>query len=153
MPALSFARGPNDHHRKSKSIHPPPGRDRAEGEEQVNQMPRLTYSSEKLGCGATIELDNGDSCMISVARTGVLVRSCKKDYWSRVLGSFFGPILYNEKNVYRAAKTAAALDSKYPQVSSLKFQNPVLTAFASAVWSCSSAAEVAVALNEAADLA
>jgi hypothetical protein len=114
-------------------------------------MPRLTYSSEKLGSGATIELDNGDTCMISVARAGVLVRSCKNDYWSRVLGSFFGPILYKEKNVYRAAKAAAALVSRYPKVASLEFQNPVLTAFASAVWNCSSAAEVAVALNEAVD--
>jgi hypothetical protein len=114
-------------------------------------MPRLTYSSEKLGCGATIELDNNDICMISIARSGVLVRSCKKDYWSRVFGSFFGPILYNEKNIYRAAKTAAFLDSNYPKVAGLRFQNPVLTAFASAVWNCSSAAEVTIALNEAGD--
>jgi hypothetical protein len=112
-------------------------------------MPRLTYSSEKVGCGATIELDNGDTCMISVAQAGVLVRSYKKGFWSGVLGSFFGSILYNEKNVYRAAKTAAALDSKYEQVTILKFKNPVLTAFASAVWNCSSSAEVAVVLNEA----
>jgi hypothetical protein len=111
-------------------------------------MPKLVYSSEKLGCGATIELDNGDICMISVARVGVLVRCYKKGMF---LGSFFGAKLYNEKNVYRAAKTAAALDEKYPQVPSLKFQNPVLTAFASAIWNCSSAAEVAIVLNEAAD--
>jgi hypothetical protein len=107
-------------------------------------MPRLTYSSEKVGCGATIELDNGDTCMISVAQAGVLVRSYKKGFWSGILGSFLGPILYNEKSVYRAAKTAAALDSKYPTVASLKFRNPVLTAFASAVWNCSSAAGVAM---------
>jgi hypothetical protein len=59
--------------------------------------------------------------------------------------------LYNEKNVYRAAKTAAALDSKHAEVASLKFQNPFLTAFAGAVWHCSSAAEVAITLDEAAD--
>jgi hypothetical protein len=114
-------------------------------------MPRLVFSSEKAGCGATIELDNGDTCLISVAQAGVLVRSYKKGFWSGVLGSFFGPTLYNEKNVYRAAKTAAALDSKHAQVASLKFKNPILTAFASAVWHCSSAAEVAITLNEAAD--
>jgi len=113
-------------------------------------MPRLTYSSEKLGCGATIELDNGDICMISVARTGVLVRSYKGDFWGLILGSFLGSILYNEKDVYRAAETAAALDSKYPKVANLRFENPVLTAFACAVWNCSSAAEVAIVLNEAA---
>jgi hypothetical protein len=111
-------------------------------------MPRLVYSSEKLGCGATIELDSGDVCMISVAQAGVLVRSYKKDFWG-LLGSFWGAKLYNEKSVYRTAKTAAALDAKYPQVASLKFQNPVLTAFANAVWNCSSAAEVAIVLNEA----
>jgi len=101
--------------------------------------------------GATIELDNGDTCLISVAQSGVLVRSYEKGFWGGLLGSFFGPILYNEKNVYRAAKTAAALDSKNARVASLRFQNPVLTAFAGAVWHCSSAAEVAITLNEAAD--
>ena len=44
----------------------------------VLTMPKLVYSSEKLGCGATIELDSGDTCMISVAQSGVLVRSYKK---------------------------------------------------------------------------
>jgi hypothetical protein len=44
--------------------------------------------------------------------------------------------------------TVAALDSKYARVPSLKFQNPVLTAFACAVWHCSSGAEVAITLNE-----
>jgi len=109
------------------------------------------FSSEKAGCGATIELDNGETCLISVAQSGVLVRSYKKGFLSSVLGSFLGPILYSEKNVYRAAATAAVLDSRHAQVASLKFQNPVLTAFASAVWHCSSAAEVAITLNEAAD--
>jgi hypothetical protein len=89
--------------------------------------------------------------LISVAQSGVLVRSYKKGFWRGQLGSFFEPILYNEKSVYRAGKTAAALDSKHAQVASLRFQNPVLTAFASAVWRCSSAAEVAITLNEAAD--
>jgi hypothetical protein len=114
-------------------------------------MPRLVFSSEKAGCGATIELDNGDTCLSSVAQSGVLVRSYKKGFLSSVLGSFFGPILYREQNVYRAARTAAALDSKNPQVTILKFQNPVLTAFANTVWHCSSAAEVATTLNEAVD--
>ena len=92
-------------------------------------MPRLVFSSEKAGCGATIELDNGDTCLISVAQSGVLVRSYQKGFLSGILGSFFGPILYNEKNVYRAAKTAAALDSKTPQVASLRFQKSCLDRF------------------------
>jgi CheY-like chemotaxis protein len=42
-----------------------------------------------------------------------------------------------------------SLDSQYSTVASLNFQNLVLAAFASAVWNCSSAAEVAIVLNEA----
>jgi len=100
------------------------------------------------GCAATIELDNGETCLISVAQVGVLVRSYKGGFFSRLFSSFFGPILYNEKNSHRVAMTVAALESKYARVPSLKFQNPVLTAFACAVWHCSSGAEVAITLNE-----
>jgi hypothetical protein len=92
-------------------------------------MPRLVFSSERGGCGGTIELDNGETCLISVAQSGVLVRSYKKGFLSGLLGSFFGPILYREQNVYRAARTAAALDSKHVQVASLKFQNPRVDRF------------------------
>ena len=63
--------------------------------------------------------------------------------------SFFGATLYREKNVYKAAKTAAALDSLFPRRAvPVDFRNPVLAAFTNAVWHCSSAAEVAVKLNE-----
>jgi hypothetical protein len=112
-------------------------------------MPKPIFSNEKFGCGATIKLDNGDNCMISVAQSGVLVRTYGSGFWDKILGSFLGAVLYREKNVYRAAKTAAALHSSIPQAKSLQFNNPVLTAFAQAVWHCSSAAEVAVKLNEA----
>lgn len=111
-------------------------------------MPRLVYSSEKFGSGATIELDSGEICIVSVAQTGVSIRSHKKGMF---LGSFRGPILYRERNVYAAAKTALALSSisRAPNPH-LKFNNVVLNAFAKAVWDCSSAAEVAVVINEAA---
>ncbi len=113
-------------------------------------MPRLVYSNEKVGCGATIELDSSEICMISVAQAGVLVRSYRKGFFGAVFGSYFGPTLYNEKNVYLAAKTAASLKSQFPeQISHLNFANPVLSAFANAIWNCASAAEVAVVLNEA----
>ena len=72
-------------------------------------MPRLVFSSERAGCGATIELDNGDTCLISVSQAGVLVRSYRKGFFSAIVGSFFGPTLYNEKNAYLAAKTAASV--------------------------------------------
>jgi hypothetical protein len=56
-----------------------------------------------------------------------------------------------EKNVYKAAKTALALSSVPREPNQfLAFDNVVLSAFAKAVWDCSSAAEVAVVLNEAA---
>jgi hypothetical protein len=111
-------------------------------------MPKLIFSNEKIGYGATIELDNGDVCMISVAQSGVLVRSYRKGFWSSMIGSFFGPVLYRESNVYRATETAMALASSNRPVANLTFQNPVLTAFAQTVWQCSSAVDVAIKLNE-----
>jgi hypothetical protein len=75
-------------------------------------MPRLVSSSEKDRCAATIELDNGETCLISVAQAGVLVRSYKRGFFIGLFGSFFGPILYDQKNAYRVARTSAALDSK-----------------------------------------
>ena len=110
-------------------------------------MPKLLYSIETLGCGATIELDSGEVCMISVAQAGVLVRSYRK---GQFLGSFFGAKLYNEKSVYAAAKTAMALSGRFPERDGLPdFKNPVLDSFAMAVWHCSSAAQATVLLNEA----
>jgi hypothetical protein len=37
-------------------------------------MPKLLRSSETAGCGATIELDNGEVVYVSVAQVGVMVR-------------------------------------------------------------------------------
>ncbi len=112
-------------------------------------MPELIYSSEKFGCGATIKLDSGEVCMISVAQSGVLVRSYRDGSF---FGSWFGPILYNEKAVYKAARTAMTLALHYPDKTPLPtFQNPVLSAFANAVWHSSSAAEVSIVLNEASE--
>src|ERR1700688_1132188 len=111
-------------------------------------MPKLIYSSETLGCGATIELESGDICLVSVAQAGVLVRSYRKGFFGRIVGTFFGPILYNEKNVYLAAKTAMALSTLFPkQHPSLVFKNPVLGAFANAIWNCFSPGQVAIVLN------
>jgi hypothetical protein len=80
--------------------------------------------------------------MISVARSGVLVKS----YPGRF--SFFGSVLYNQKNVYLVGKTAAALSILFPEKRTpVTFQNPVLAAFANAICQCSTAAEVATMLN------
>jgi hypothetical protein len=114
-------------------------------------MPRLLRSSETAGCGATIELDNKDWVFVSIAQSGVLVRfmDMKGGLIKKLLSSWLGPKLYDEKNVFKNAKTAQSLSVIYPQLPELTFINPVLTAFANAIWHCKSAAEVAVTLNEA----
>jgi len=64
----------------------------------------------------------------------------------------FGAILYEEKNVYKAAKIANALDDMYPAKALPRgFKNPVLIAFANAAWHCDSAAQVAIVFNKAAE--
>ena len=115
-------------------------------------MPKLLRSSETAGCGATIELDNGEVVYVSIAQTGVLVRRWDMNGGSikSLLSNFFGPKLYNESSVYKNAQTARALSLIYPeQASPLSFKNPVLAAFSNAIWHCASAAEVCTVLNEA----
>jgi hypothetical protein len=105
-------------------------------------MPTLLYFSERFGCGITLRLDSGEPCLISVAQTGVRVRKSRHGW--------FGAILYEERNVYLAAKTGMALDQLFPvNVVPVTIQNPVLRAFANAVWHCPTAAAVARTLNEA----
>jgi hypothetical protein len=116
-------------------------------------MPNLLRSSETVGCGATIELDNKEVVYVSIAMTGVLVRKWDMSggFFRRVMSNFFGPKLYDESNVYKNAKTAQALKLKCPQAPPQlpPFKNPVLSVFATAIWNCRSAAEVCTTLNEA----
>jgi hypothetical protein len=79
-------------------------------------MPKLLRSSETVGCGATIELDNGEVVYVSVAQTGVLVRrwDMKGGSIKSLLSNFFGSKLYNESSVYKNAQTAQALSLIYP---------------------------------------
>jgi hypothetical protein len=42
-------------------------------ERETRVMPRLVYSSEKHGPGATIELDSNEVVVCSIAQVGVLV--------------------------------------------------------------------------------
>jgi hypothetical protein len=117
-------------------------------------MPKLIRSSERLGCGATIELDSGEVVYVSIAQVGVLVRKWEMHggFIKSTLSNFFGPKLYNESSVYKNARTAQALATLYPdQAAALPFDNPVLAAFANAIWHCASAAEVCAVLNEAAE--
>jgi hypothetical protein len=107
-------------------------------------LPKLIYYSERIGCGATFELDDNNRCVISVARSGVRVKA----YPGRFM--LFGATLYNEKNVYLAGRTAAALSVLFPEIRTpVIFKNPVLAAFANAMCHCSTAAEVTTTLNDA----
>jgi hypothetical protein len=59
-------------------------------------MPKLLRSSETAGCGATIELDNGEVVYVSIAQIGVMVRLCdmRGGLVKSILSNFFGPKLY-----------------------------------------------------------
>jgi hypothetical protein len=111
-------------------------------------MPKLLYFSERLGCGATFEMDDKRIVIISVAQSGVLVKAYKGKF-SRGLFPFFGAILYNEKTVNAASKTSLALALLYSKRLPVSFKNPVLAAFANAIYNCSTAGEVARVLGEA----
>jgi hypothetical protein len=109
-------------------------------------MPKVLFfadpSNGRPGLGATIRLDSGEPCLISIAQTGVRVKKTRF--------GFLGPVLYSEKNVCRAAATAEALSERFPNnLLPTEFINPVLRAFANAVLHCSTCAEVAVTLNQA----
>jgi hypothetical protein len=115
-------------------------------------MPKLLRSSETVGLGATIQLDNGEVVYVSIAQVGVLVRKWDMNggLIKALLSNFFGAKLYNESSAYKNAQTARALSMLYPdQASPVSFKNPALAAFANAIWHCSSAAEVCIVLNEA----
>jgi hypothetical protein len=105
-------------------------------------MTRILHFSETVACGATFMLDSGEPCVLSVAQTGVRVRQSRR--------GFMGPILYDERDVYRAVQTGMTLDSLFPERKiPIPIANPLLRAFANAIWHCASAAEVARTLNEA----
>jgi len=102
-------------------------------------MPKLLRSSETAGCGATIELDNGEVVYVSVAQVGGMVR--KLDIHGglikSILSNFLGPKLYDESSVYKNAQIAQAFSIMYPeQAPPLRFKNPVLAAFSNAIWHC-----------------
>jgi hypothetical protein len=107
-------------------------------------MPTLLYFADSPagGCGATIRLDSGEPCLLSVAQSSVFVRKSRF--------GIFGPVLYRERVIYNSAKTAQALASLFPDnLLPAGFKNPVLRAFANAIMHCASCAEVTVTLNEA----
>lgn len=114
-------------------------------------MPKLLYSSETVQCGATLELDSKETCLISVARrAGVQVKAYQGRFGRFRIG-FFGSILYEEKNAHKIAQMIATLNSLFSErLLPVTFRNPALAAFTNAVWHCSSAAEIIWKLTEAA---
>ncbi|MBB4258737.1 hypothetical protein [Bradyrhizobium sp. CIR3A] len=116
-------------------------------------MPRLLYINEKFGHDATIILESGDACWISVGKKGVLVRSHRQNFWGRLLGGLFGPKLYQERNIYQALSVAQALASTFPPVPQIRCRDMMLRAFCTAVWQCSSPERVKAILNDPALLA
>jgi hypothetical protein len=109
-------------------------------------MPTLLHfadpSNRRPGLGATIRLDSGELCSLSIARIGAIVR--------RSRFGFFGPVLYQEKNLYQVAATAAALTDRFPDnLLPAGFTDPVLSAFANAIFHCSTCAQVSIILNGA----
>jgi len=70
------------------------------------------------GRWANIRMDMGDPCWVGIAQTGILVKKSKVGW--------FGAILYEEKNIYKCAKTAQALSELYPDdLTPAEMWNPV----------------------------
>ena len=112
-------------------------------EEQIRGRPMTKLHNFKdgaNGCFANVRMDNDDPCFISVAQSGVLVKKSK-------LG-ILGAKLYEESNVYTAAKNAERLHAKYPDRTPTDMTNPVLKAFTNTALNCSSLAELTNVLNE-----
>ena len=72
-------------------------------------MPRLVYSNEKHGQGATIELDLKEVVVCSIAQRGVLVFLYNnKSLIGSILSNFWGARLYKQSDVYKNARTASS---------------------------------------------
>jgi hypothetical protein len=102
----------------------------------------LRYADSNTQCWSRVNLPNGDSIWISVAQSGVLVKRSR-------LG-LLGAKLYHEKNVYRAAMTASALDDEFVAWTTPdEMNNPVLRAFTQAALEAETASQLSIRLNEA----
>jgi hypothetical protein len=112
-------------------------------------MPKLLRSSETTG--ATIELDSGEAVHVSIAQDGVLVRCWSGGFFKTLMTGLFGRNLYSEASTDKNAKIARALSTMFPdQAAELQFKNPMLAAFANAIWHCGSVVKVRGILEDAA---
>lgn len=103
------------------------------------------YKDSNRACWASIELNNGDPCWISVGQSSVLVKKSSN--------GLFGAKLYEEKDTSKAEKTAQALSELYPRdITPEGISNPLLKPFANAVLYCRNSEEVSKVLNDACKL-
>lgn len=97
---------------------------------------------DRKGRWANIRMDNGDPCWVGIAQTGILVKKSKV--------GIFGAKLYEEKDIYKAAKTAQALSEQYQDdLTPDEMWNPILKSIVNTILHCSNLAEVTRVLNEA----
>ncbi len=114
-------------------------------------MPKLLYSSEKWGCGVTIQLDNKDVIIVSIDQGELLVRN--KDhhegFLKAITNNWNGPAIYRSKDQYKTAKIAETFDIAFLEnIPGVVLHNPVLSSFAKAICQCSSADEVELLLHK-----
>lgn len=109
-------------------------------------MPKVLFFSDpsngRPGLGATVQLNSGEPCLMSISPGWVRVKKSRT--------GLFGPTIYSVRSADKTAATARALTYLYPD-SQLPagFTDPVLCAFANAILHCASCSEVAAVLNEA----
>jgi hypothetical protein len=102
--------------------------------------------SNARGCGATVMLETGEPCLLSIAQSGIFVKKSRH--------GIFGAMLYDEKNSYVNAQRIGALAYLFPnRLFPEVVTSPHLRAFFNAMLHCRSAVEVSVTLNEAIQLA
>src|SRR5262249_4299304 len=109
---------------------------------------KILYFADSLnrGCGATVKLETGEPCMLSIAQSGIWVKKSRH--------GLFGSVLYNEKNAFINAQRTGALAYLFPVKEFPDgISSPNLRAFFNAILHCRSAAEVCITLNEAVQLA
>jgi hypothetical protein len=109
-------------------------------------MPKVLFFSDpsngRPGLGATIRLDSGEPCLMSISPGWVRVKKSRT--------GLFGPTLYNVRDVQKTYETAKALALLFPDsLLPPGFTDPVLSAFANAILHCATCSEVAIILNGA----
>ena len=125
---------------------PVPQPQKSEGKPPMAKLIRFLDDDRK-GRWANLLMNNNDPCWIGIVQTGVLVKKSAIGMFGAIL---YGAILYEEKNIYEAGRTAEALHNLYPiDLTPPEMWNPVLKAFTNAVLHCSDLGQVTRVLNEA----